>query len=89
MTAADFTDMNTIAAMAGLRRVDPMPTIIDTLHGAAAFHKAEVTARALDPFTLAAAEKVVRDRIATTKWAQDASTLRLAADAIHKLGDAK
>ena len=41
---------------------------------------------ALDPFTLAAAEKVVRDRIAKTKWAQDAATLRLAADAIHKLG---
>ena len=44
---------------------------------------------ALDPFTLAVAEKAVRDRIAKTKWAQDAATLRLAADAIHKLGDAK
>jgi hypothetical protein len=42
----------------------------------------------LDPATLAAAEKVVRDRIPRTKFAGEARLLRSAADAIHQLGDA-
>ena len=41
----------------------------------------------LDPYTLAVAEKAVRDRILTTHWASEARLYRLAADAIHKLGE--
>ena len=62
---------------------DPLPTIVETLVGAAALHKPPT----LDPYTLAVAEKAVRDRISTTHWASEARLLRLAADAIHKLGD--
>lgn len=39
-----------------------------------------------EPITLAAAEQAVRDRIKTSHWASEARLLRLAADAIHKLG---
>jgi hypothetical protein len=42
----------------------------------------------LDSYTLAAAEKAVRDMIAKTSWASDARLLKRAADAIHKLGEA-
>ena len=45
------------------------------------------TPRPLDPYTLAVAEKAVRDRILSTHWASEARLLRFAADAIHKLGD--
>lgn len=62
---------------------DPMPTILDTLAGEAALR----TPPPLDPYTLAVAEKAVRDRILKTHWASEARLLRLAADAIHELGE--
>ena len=40
----------------------------------------------LDPYTLAVAEKTVRDMIATTSFASDARRLARVADAIHQLG---
>lgn len=43
--------------------------------------------RGLDQHTLAVAEQTVRDRIKATTWKGEASALRLAADAIHKLGE--
>ena len=58
---------------------DPMPAIRSIL--------GMPPERPLDPYTLAVAEKAVRDRILTTHWAAEARLLRLAADAIHKLGD--
>ena len=61
---------------------DPLPTILDTLAGEAALRKAP----ALDPYTLAVAEKTVRDMIATTSFASDARRLARVADAIHQLG---
>ena len=61
---------------------DPLPTILDTLAGAAALHKQP----ALDPYTLAVAEKVVRDLVLKTSWASDARLLKRAADATHQLG---
>ena len=61
---------------------DPLPTILDTLAGAAALHKQP----ALDPYTLAAAEQIVRDLIPKTAFASTAGMLRRAADDIHKLG---
>lgn len=41
----------------------------------------------LDRYTLAVAEKAVRDRILRTHWASEARLLKLAADDIHKLGE--
>jgi hypothetical protein len=38
-----------------------------------------------DTETLDAAEKVVRDMVTATKWANEASLLKRAATAIHKL----
>lgn len=44
--------------------------------------------RRLDPYTLAVAEKAVRDLMLKTKWADQARPYRLAIEAIHKLGEA-
>lgn len=62
---------------------DPLPTIIDTLAGEAGLRQTPP----LDPYTLAVAEKTIRDRALKTSFAGDARLLKLAADDIHKLGE--